>query len=171
MKSKKLKCEICGVETNVRTKIKNPDSEFYGKKVCPFHAMVHSEKPKTKKVVKSIKVKRVKSNKIDGLGDFFQHHMSCILNNRKCCEECGKRLSGTVSEVAHILTKSRHPEVAKNDDNVMYLCFDCHSKFDSSVAQRRSMKCYPLAVERFNRIKELVNKKTNEFLSYGRFTN
>lgn len=169
IKSKRLKCEICGVETNIRTTIKNIDSEFYGKKVCPYHAKIHSIKKQ--QVYKKPKKYTFKSNKIDGLGEFFKHHISIILTERKKCEECGRILTGNVSEVAHILSKSKHPEVSKMDDNVMYLCLDCHSKFDNSFGHRESMKCYPLAVERFNRIKELVNKKTNEFLSYGRFTN
>jgi len=79
---------------------------------------------------------------------FFQRHLINIANNDKCCEECGHRLIGDVSEIAHILDKSKYKSVSVNDDNVLYLCSwkspnNCHSKFDNSSEEViQSMKIF-----------------------------
>ena len=41
------KCEIDGCDrmVKIRATIKNKDSEFYGKKVCQYHASLYKKKP------------------------------------------------------------------------------------------------------------------------------
>ena len=72
-----------------------------------------------------------------GYAEFFQKHVKVIKDTQACCEECGTRLRGHVSEVAHILPKSLFKSIATNDDNVIYLCGmyssnECHNEFDDS---------------------------------------
>ena len=50
------------------------------------------------------------------LPDFFQKHIE--IAKTKCCEECGAKLKGDVSEVAHILPKQYFKSVMCSDENV-----------------------------------------------------
>lgn len=73
----------------------------------------------------------------EGYAEFYQKHVKIIKDTKACCEECGTKLRGHVSEVAHILPKNLFKSVATNDDNVIYLCGmysanECHNKFDDS---------------------------------------
>ena len=71
---------------------------------------------------------------------FFIKHVNKIVEEGLCCEECGDKLQGNVSEVAHILPKGYFKSVATNNDNVLYLCGmysenQCHRKFDDSKVE------------------------------------
>lgn len=104
------------------------------------------------------------------LGLFFKKHVDFIINNGVVCSECGVKLRGNTSEVAHILPKNYYKSIATCDDNVVYLCGlfsvdNCHSSFDSSRADKiKEMKIYPILQERFklllDRITEKINYKT-----------
>lgn len=107
--------------------------------------------------------------------EFFERHISIIKTGRHCCQECGTKLIGYADNVAHILSKSIHKEVACNDDNVLYLCgrfevggLNCHAKFDSSLSAREKMSVFSLAAEKTERIKDLVIKQSKEFLQLCR---
>lgn len=105
--------------------------------------------------------------------EFFQRHIEIAKN--KCCEECGDKLKGHVSEIAHILNKSYYKSISTDDENVIYLCGlysknGCHSKFDSSENKKfKEMLVYPKIsikfVELENKITETINYKT-----YDRYT-
>ena len=103
-----------------------------------------------------------------GFGDFFVKHIQIIKDGNLSCQECGKRIvEPNASNVAHVLGKGMHLEVATNDLNVLYLCGlmrgeQCHSKFDSSMANRQSMNVFALAFERYQQIKHLVIKESSE---------
>jgi hypothetical protein len=95
--------------------------------------------------------------------DFYKKHTEIIKNNKECCKECGVRLLGDISEVAHILNKSYFKSVSTNDDNVIYLCGwkqnNCHDKFDSG--KEKEMKVFSIAKEKFDILKEEVKEKIN----------
>lgn len=76
-----------------------------------------------------------------GFAEFFQKHIQIIKKTKACCEECGAKLRGHVSEVAHILPKSTYKSVATNDLNVIYLCGmfssqQCHTNFDTFPSEK-----------------------------------
>lgn len=86
------------------------------------------------------------------------------------CTECGKPLYA-INNFAkravccHIIPKSLFPSVARNEDNIIFMgpgvlgiCHD-HDTYDSSVEKRVKMKVYPLALEKFNKFKHLLNDK------------
>ena len=101
----------------------------------------------------------------EGYGDFFKKHVDYVLNNDVHCQECGNKLQGLSGEVCHILSKSKSPEVAKNDNNILYLCFygnSCHSKFDNSLEVRSKMKVFKIAIEKFKKLKNLIINFTKE---------
>jgi hypothetical protein len=100
-----------------------------------------------------------------GFPEFFQRHIQYILDNKLCCEECGARLKGDVSEIAHILPKSTFKSVATNDNNVLYLCgmwsnSQCHSNYDNyPSAKVKEMKIFDKVSERFRILAEEITEK------------
>lgn len=102
-----------------------------------------------------------------GFPEFYSKHISFIKENKVCCAECGTRLIGDVSEVAHILDKGYFKSVSTNDDNIVYLCSwksnnNCHSKFDnSSIEVFKDMLIYTFVCNKFTEIKDLVKEKIN----------
>ena len=97
--------------------------------------------------------------------EFFQKHIQYIRDNSLCCEECGARLKGDVSEIAHILPKSTFKSIATNDDNVLYLCgmwsnSQCHSNYDNyPVAKVKEMKIFGKVSERFQILEQEITEK------------
>lgn len=94
------------------------------------------------------------------LPEFFKKHIE--IARGKCCEECGERLRGDVSEIAHRLPKSTFKSIQCLDNNVVYLCSykssnNCHSKYDGTNEQLQSLNIF-LAEKEI--IKELLEKVT-----------
>ena len=99
------------------------------------------------------------------LPEFFQKHIE--IAKTKCCEECGVKLKGHVSEIAHRLPKSTFKSIQCLDDNVVYLCGMysnnmCHSKYDGTNEQLQSLNIFSAEKEI---IKELLEKVT-ETINY-----
>lgn len=150
-------CEYpnCDAKQAIRTTIKDPNSDYYGKKVCNYHANILRPK------------KLVKKKAVEGRSDFFKKHIEIIQKNQLCCEECGRRLLGIAAEVAHIISKSKHPEIAHEDSNILYLCVEHHGKFDRSNADRKEMKCFEKSKERYLELKDKLESVTNEIIFYN----
>lgn len=104
--------------------------------------------------------------------EFFQKHVQTIKETKACCAECGCRLIGDVSEVAHVLNKSTYKSVSTDDENVIFLCSwrsenNCHGKFDNSTNEKfKQMNVFAMVAEIFkelsDRVKEKINFKTRE---------
>ena len=161
------KCEIpdCEKMVKIRTTIKNKDSEFFGKKVCPYHASQFNKKSEI-----SDKTKRTRSIRAEirkDYPDFFKKHIK--IASKKRCAETNVKLTGNVYEVCHILSKSLSPEVAADDFNIIYLSAEAHNRFDSSLSNRKEMKCFQLSVERYKELKPYLKKITHETLFYDKF--
>lgn len=73
------------------------------------------------------------------LAEFFAFHGEVLLKGITC-EECNEMIinPGT-KNVAHILPKSKFPSVLGVLLNHLYLCWQCHSDFDSSWAKANVM--------------------------------
>ena len=161
------KCDIpdCEKMVKIRTTIKDKDSEFFGKRVCPYHASQFNKKSEI-----SDKTKRTRSIRAEIRKDypeFFKKHIE--IASKKRSDESNVKLKGNIYEVCHILSKSLSPEVATNDLNILYLSAEEHSKFDSSLSKRKEMKCFDLSVERYKLLKPLLLKNTSETLFYDNF--
>lgn len=161
------KCEIDGCDrmVKIRATIKNKDSEFYGKKVCQYHASLYNKKPPISS--KAIKTNNNRKLQRKDYPEFFKKHIE--IASKKRSDESNVKLKGNVYEVCHILSKSLSPEVATNDLNILYLSAEEHSKFDSSLSKRKEMKCFDLSVERYKLLKPLLLKNTSETLFYDNF--
>ena len=161
------KCEIDGCDriVKIRATIKNKDSEFYGKKVCQYHASLYNKKPPISS--KTIKTNINRKLQRKDYPEFFKKHIE--IASKKRSDESNVKLKGNIYEVCHILSKSLSPEVATNDLNILYLSADEHSKFDSSMSKRKEMKCFNLSIERYKLLKPLLLKNTSETLFYDNF--
>lgn len=85
----------------------------------------------------------------------------------ECCQECGAKLMafnnfGKRSCCCHVLPKNRFEEIATNELNIVFMGADflggCphHDFWDSSVENRMKMIIYPLALKRFELLKEFL---------------
>jgi hypothetical protein len=97
------------------------------------------------------------------LPEFFQRHIEIAKGIR--CANCGERLIGDVSEVAHRLPKSLFKSVMCDDENVTYLCSwkstnNCHGLYDGSNEQLQSL---PIFLAEKEIIKNLLGKVTENF--------
>lgn len=100
----------------------------------------------------------------ESLSDFFKRHIGIIKSDNRKCQECGERLSGQASEIAHILPKGVYKSMATVDENVLYLCGhmsdnDCHSEFDSSNSNAQNMNVFEQAREVVFSLKELCTER------------
>ena len=97
------------------------------------------------------------------LPEFFQKHIE--IAKTKYCENCGEKLKGEVSEIAHRLPKSYYKSIQCDDENVVYLggrfsnC-GCHSLYDGTNEQLQSLSIF-LAEKEI--IKELLEKVTEKY--------
>lgn len=94
------------------------------------------------------------------LPEFFKKHTE--IAKEMCCANCGERLRGEVSEIAHRLPKSFFKSVMCDDENVVYLggrfsSCGCHSLYDGTNEQLQSLSIF-LAEKEI--IKELLEKAT-----------
>jgi len=101
----------------------------------------------------------------EGYAEFFQKHIQIIKNNKCLCEECGDKLIGHVSEIAHVLPKSYFKSLATNDDNVIYLCgmytlSQCHTNFDNQPVEKvKQMIIYPKVMRIFAELESTITEK------------
>lgn len=109
----------------------------------------------------------------EGYGQFYLDRTSEIGYMSIVCENCGRPLHGNVSEVAHIIPKNIFKSVATNSYNCLYLCSNliygsdgCHDKYDSSWTAAKSMKVWPLAVQRFEKFEQLITEKNRKTLNH-----
>lgn len=104
----------------------------------------------------------------EGYADFYKKHVALIKDKKICCSECGERLIGDVSEVAHILEKNYFKSLALEDENIVYLCSwksknNCHDIFDDSNEKLQNMKVFQEVKQKveslMSKIKEKINYK------------
>lgn len=99
------------------------------------------------------------------LPEFFQRHIEIAKGT--CCEECGAKLKGNASEIAHVIPKAYFKSVMCEDLNVLYLCGlysdnNCHSNFDNFAQEKvRQMKIFPKVQEIFKQLEEQITEKIN----------
>lgn len=97
--------------------------------------------------------------------EFFNRHVE--IAKTKNCEECGHKLVGNSSEIAHVLPKSYFKSISTNDLNVLYLCGmysenQCHLNFDNlSNDKVKEMSIFPKVQNIFSEIKDKITEKLN----------
>ena len=98
------------------------------------------------------------------LSEFFIRHVNKIKTEKLYCANCGEKLKGDVSEVAHRLPKSTFKSIQCDDDNVVYLggrfsSCGCHSLYDGTNEQLQSLNIFSAEKEI---VKELLEKVTEQ---------
>lgn len=166
MVKKKYKCQFpeCNTESQIRSKIRNKDSEYYGLHVCNRHA--NQERALKVKSEQTSRTEAARKEQRKDYPEFYQRW--CEKAQVSTCEECGTRLKGNSTEIAHIIMKSTNNELAILDDNIIFLCFSngCHSKFDSSLDVRKKMKCFEKSLNQYKLIRDKVKKYSSEVRFY-----
>ena len=99
------------------------------------------------------------------LPEFFIRHVEKIRTEKLCCANCGDKLKGDVSEVAHRLAKSTFKSIQCSDENVLYLCGMysknmCHSKYDGTNEQLQSLNIF---AEEKIKVEKLLEKVTENY--------
>lgn len=161
---KQYKCQYpnCDNMSTIRSKIKNKDSEYYGLYVCNHH--VSQLRPR-KVSEKTQRTQKARKEQRSDYPEFYQRHIIQAEGSR--CLECQRRLYGNSSmNIVHIIMKSTNPELATIDDNIIYLCQDCHYTFDSSLERRSQMNCFNITVDRYKLIKYIVKNISSEVIFY-----
>lgn len=161
MAKKLYKCEYpgCDKETRVRSTIKS--GEYRGLKACEYHARIYRDHGTSEQTLRT-RAKRKQSRE-----DYPNFYLKMIdLYRGKDCVECGTRLQGNGSEIAHILSKSTNPEVSTDPRNIIPLCLSCHTQFDSNLENRSKMKCFPQTVSQYLTFKDSVTNVSSEYLYY-----
>lgn len=100
--------------------------------------------------------------------DFFKEVAKDMPYN---CMNCSKPLYAFTDFAkrccsSHVLPKSKFPSVEFNKDNILFMGTDivagvcnCHSIFDNTVELRVKMNIYPLALERYEKLKPFLSNK------------
>lgn len=155
-------CEYpnCSNTAKIRTTIK--EGEYKGLRVCNYHAKIL--KPPKKQSEQSKRTQKKRQEQRKDYPKFYQDMIELCIGKK--CAECGSRLEGNVSEIAHIFKKTSdggNPELATDPLNIIMLCTDCHTKYDSNLSNRSTMgKAMTLSIERYKLLKPKLINTTSE---------
>jgi hypothetical protein len=107
----------------------------------------------------------------EGYVEFYTEQCNIARGNK--CENCGRRLRGDSSEIAHILPKNVFKSVSTNPNNVLYLCSNkiyntdgCHDKYDSTWTAVKSMPVWETAIERFKLFETYIEESNFKILNH-----
>jgi len=101
----------------------------------------------------------------EGLKDFFETCVNKIKKEGLCCLECGEKLKGNVSEVAHVLPKGYFKSISRNNLNWIPLCGmyssnQCHTNFDNLPIEKvKEMKIYSKIILIFAELETIITEK------------
>ncbi len=131
-----------------------------------FHYQKHKSAKYAENSKKRKKAKSLRTLEKGGMTVGQWYNMQIAQMTREC-ENCGAYLSpynptGQRSYIAHIVPKRNIESVAVHPLNRMFLCVDCHANYDNWLNKDIiKMKCWPLAVHRFDLFKHLI--EPNEY--------
>jgi len=96
------------------------------------------------------------------LPEFYKKHIE--IAKTKHCENCGQKLKGEVSEIAHRLPKTYFKSIQCNDDNIVYLggrfsSCGCHNLYDGTNEQLQELKIFTQEKEKIKQLLEKVTEK------------
>ena len=137
IKQKKKVCKVC-----------NTEQFIFSKKMCKSCSLKSGKRLRQvsdKQLVKIEKEKLERSEMLLVFEQFYEKHIT------KSCGECGKSITELRTyNVHHLLEKRNYPEFKFDTDNLMLLCGDCHSTYETSFKGDK-------IIERLNNLKENYN--------------
>jgi hypothetical protein len=98
------------------------------------------------------------------LPEFFKKHIE--IAKTKCCANCGEKLRGDVSEIAHRLPKSTFKSIQCLDDNIVYLggrfsICGCHSLYDGTNQQLQNLSIFSAEREIVKELLDTITEKVS----------
>jgi hypothetical protein len=191
-----LRCEVegCSWSGSIRTKVKNTDSIYYGRKVCPAHgaefngtglkatdgslkkSMWNNTKSKLKslKPIKKLtqKTKERYKEESDIRSKYFKYHIERCQRS----EESGLPIiEPTRANICHIFPKRRYKSVQAEFDNCVYLTFTEHQRFDQLLDKvdfatlEDEFECWDLVVARVEKIMHKVKEDGKLILAFREY--
>lgn len=126
-------------------------------------------------MIKKYSQKALEKRKLERacLPEFFQRHIE--IAKSKCCEECNQKLSGHVSEIAHVIPKQYFKSVMCSNLNILYLCGmfsnnQCHANYDNFPQEKvKKMNIFPKVQKIFKELEQLITEKIN-YKVYERYS-
>lgn len=174
MKNKLFSCKNCGKKVPIRSKGLCPACREQQRRSLGEETML----TKQHKIPKlSSKKRKELENKKGEMDLFFDYHIKEI-KKYPYCQNCGNKLIGIRSEVAHVLPKrdTMNPEVRSNNNNAVYLCSqyalnNCHKKFDDLQASEKvyKMNVWGKAVEQYLKFKDLVVNVNSITINFDKY--
>lgn len=168
-------CEIpdCGWSGAIRSKVKNKDSEFYGKKACPRHAQelnntlyTRTELKRSRKSIKRVTEKTKERKKVvsEIRNKYFEYHIERCGHS----EESGVAIpEPTRANICHIFPKRIYKSVQADVMNCVYLTLEEHTRFDQLLDKmdfetlEQEFKCWSLVLSRVeNLLPRITENKT-----------
>lgn len=123
----------------------NTKQFIFSKKMCKSCSLKNGKKIKQisdKQLVKIQDRKDETKLMILVFEKFYENHTT------KSCEQCGKKITELRTyNVHHLLEKRNYPEYKFDTDNLMLLCGDCHSTYETSLKGDK-------IIEKLNKLKE-----------------
>jgi hypothetical protein len=101
------------------------------------------------------------------LGKWFNIQIAMMPGECECCDAPLDPYApwSARAYIAHIVPKRHFESVMVHSLNRLFLCIDCHTKFDNSLsAEVVEMRCWPIAVDRFNQFKAAIALDELEYL-------
>jgi hypothetical protein len=135
-----------------------------------FHYQKHQQEKYAASKLKKDKARSaaVKQSGGQTLGNWFNTQINLM---PKECENCKEYLNpyapwSSRAYIAHIVPKRFFKSVQVHPMNRVFLCIDCHAKFDNSLSiEVEVMPVFPIAVARFKMIKNDIDSDEIHHLS------
>lgn len=158
-------CEKCGKET----------PKWVG--CCPscrsWNTMIESvTAPKQYHIPKQSEKRKAQMVELepqsDILNNWYSMQREIALKGDCRCMECGKDIRWDLQQdktwinrrcLAHIIGKAKHPSTSTHIENVLFLCWTCHSEWDSSWSKAMSMNVFDIAVEKVKKFREEIKEQ------------
>lgn len=113
----------------------------------------------------------------EALDAWFDMQRALAMSGDMKCQECGVSIANDLNSkdtwiwrrvLSHIIPKSKFSSTATHPLNCLFLCWDCHSRFDNTWDKARKMKIWTLAIAKAKKtlplIKESSSSLPSEFL-------
>ena len=173
MEKKLYKCKyVGGCDT---------EQPILSKGLCNFHRMQERKAEGTLPVYKNkinpytIKAKEKRTAERSELPSFFQDQIE-ILSKNPISQQSGKAISAPNSlNICHILPKRKgggFPSVQSHPDNVLYLTWDEHTRFDAlldrrdySTLEQEFDVVWPIAIEKVRKLIDIVTERNKVYFS------
>jgi 5-methylcytosine-specific restriction endonuclease McrA len=137
IKQKKKLCKSCDTEQYI-----------FSKGLCKRCSVKPYKKIKQVSDKQLVKIEGKKEDTKLMLLVFDQFYKKHLI---KSCEQCGKKITELRTyNVHHLLEKRNYPEFKFDTNNLMLLCGDCHSTYETSLKGDK-------IIERLNNLKEKYN--------------